>query len=303
MVDLNDVALFVQVVQAGSFAEAARRAGMPSNTLSRRIQQLEAALGARLLHRSTRKLTLTEAGAAFHARCADSVETLSEAAIDLADGGRSPSGKLRVAAPADFFHWCPVEWMAEFLRLHPKVQLEFVLSDARADMVAERIDVAIRAGEVQEPTLIARRIGTGQQTMVASPAYLQERGMPLSPQDLPRHDCIAMLAASGRASWRLDGPDGAIEASLSGRFHANSAQALLQATLAGLGIALLPDIMSAPYIHSGALVPVLPQFRVMGVDVHLVYQSRRQLPRAVQAFVDFTMARMRASDLIQPAGL
>lgn len=296
MVDLNDVALFVQVVQAGSFAEAARRAGMPSNTLSRRIQQLEAALGARLLHRSTRKLTLTEAGAAFHARCVHSVETLSEAATDLTDGGR-----IRVAAAADFFHWCPVEWMAEFLRLHPKVQLEFVLSDARADLVAERIDVAIRAGEVLEPTLVARRIGTGQHSMAASPAYLQERGMPGAPQELSRHDCIAMPAPSGRTAWRLDCPDGAVEVPVSGRFHANSAQALLQAALAGLGIALLPDIMTAPYIRSGALVPVLPQCGVKGVDVHLVYQSRRQLPRAVQDFVEFTMAKMRESGLVAPA--
>jgi LysR family transcriptional regulator AphB len=260
---------------------------------------LEAALGARLLHRSTRKLTLTEAGAAFHARCADSVGTLSEAAADLAEGGLSPSGKIRVAVAADFFHWCPVEWMAEFLRLHPKVRLEFALSDARADLVAERIDVAIRAGEVQEPTLIARRIGSGQLTMVASPAYLQEHGMPRSPKELSSHDCIVAPTASGHTSWRLDGPDGVIEASVSGHFQANSSYALLQAAIAGLGIALLSGIMSAPHIHSGVLTPVLPQFGVAGVNVYLVYQSRRQLPRAAQAFVEFTMAKMRESGMVQ----
>lgn len=299
MVDLNDVALFVQVVQAGSFAEAARRAGMPPNTLSRRIQQLEAALGARLLHRSTRKLTLTEAGEAFHARCAGSVENLSDAAASLAGDGLSPSGKIRVAATADFFNWFPVAWMAEFLRAYPKVQLEFALSDSRADLVAERIDVAIRAGEVLEPTLVARRIGTGQQTMVASQPYLQEHGMPQSPQELSQHDCIVMPAASGRTSWRLDGPDGVIETSVSARFHANSAHALLQAAIAGLGIALLPDIMTAPHIRDGTLMPVLPQFGVMGVDVHLVYQSRRQLPRAAQAFIEFVAAKMRESGLVR----
>ncbi|MBR8653943.1 LysR family transcriptional regulator [Achromobacter sp. Marseille-Q0513] len=300
MVDLNDVALFVQVVHAGSFAEAARRLGMPSNTLSRRIQQLEAALGARLLHRSTRKLTLTEAGAAFHARCADSVETLSDAATDMADGGLPPGGKIRVAAAADFFNWFPMEWVAEFLDAHPKVRLEFALSDGRADLVAERIDLAIRAGQVLEPTVVARRIGAGQQTLVASPAYLRAHGTPRSPEDLPAHDCIVMSSASGRPSWRLDGPDGVIDMPVSGRLQANSAQALLQAAMAGLGIALLPDIMSAPHLRSGALVPVLPQFGVKGVDVHLVYQSRRQLPRAVQAFVEFTIAKMRDSGLVQP---
>ncbi len=298
MVDLNDVALFVQVVQAGSFAEAARRAGMPSNTLSRRIQQLEAALGARLLHRSTRKLTLTEAGAAFHARCADSVETLADAATDLAEDGPSPGGRIRIAAPADFFNWFPVDWMAEFLRAYPKVKLEFALSDSRADLVSERIDVAIRGGEVQEPTLVARRIGTGRHSLVASPAYLAERGMPQAPEDLPSHDCIVMSSASGRPVWRLIGPEGAIEVPVSGRFHANSAQALLQAALSGLGIALLPDVMSAAHIRDGRLAAVLSSYGVAGVDLHLVYQSRRQLPRAVHAFVEFTMAKIRESGLV-----
>ncbi len=299
MVDLNDVALFVQVVQAGSFAEAARRAGMPSNTLSRRIQQLEAALGARLLHRSTRKLTLTEAGAAFHARCAESVETLADAATDLAEGGPSPGGRIRVAAPADFFNWFPVDWMAEFLRAYPKVKLEFALSDSRADLVSERIDVAIRGGAVQEPTLVARRIGTGRHSLVASPAYLAERGMPQAPEDLQAHDCIVMSSASGRPVWRLAGADGAgEEVAVSGRFHANSAQALLQAALAGLGIALLPDVMITSHIRAGRLATVLSPYGIAGVDLHLVYQSRRQLPRAVQAFVEFTMAKIRDSGLI-----
>lgn len=301
MIDLNDVALFVQVAQAGSFAEAARRAGMPSNTLSRRIRQLEEALGARLLHRSTRKLTLTEAGVAFHARCADAVENLSDAATELTNDGLAPAGKIRVAAPADFFNWFLLDWVAEFLRKHPKVRLEFVLSDLRTDLVAERIDVAIRAGEVLEPTLVARRVGTGNQTMVASPAYFQDREMPQSPKELPAYDCLVMSTASGRPSWRLDGPEGANETPVSGRFHANSAQALLNAAVAGLGIALLPDIMTTAHIRSGALVPVLPQYGVLGMNLHLVYQSRRQLPRAVQAFVEFTTERMLGAGLVRSA--
>lgn len=301
MVDLNDVALFVQVVQAGSFAEAARRAGMPSNTLSRRIQQLEAALGARLLHRSTRKLTLTEAGGAFHSRCVDAVENLADATTELANDGQAPAGKIRVAAPADFFNLFSLEWVAEFLRAHPKVRLEFALSDVRADLVAERIDVAIRAGEVMEPTLVARRIGTGQNIMVASPAYLQLRDMPQSPDELSAHDCLVMPAGSGRATWRLVGPDGVTETSVAGRFHANSAQALLQAAVAGLGIALLPEVLTAAHVGAGNLIPVLPEYRVPGVNLHLVYQSRRQLPRAVQAFVEFATERMLTAGLVRSA--
>ena len=302
MVDLNDVALFVQVVRAGSFAEAARRAGMPSNTASRRIQQLEEQLGLRLLHRSTRRLTLTDAGEAFYARCADEVEALSSAAVELAEGSQMPSGRVRVAAPADFFNWFQMDWVTEFLSTHPKVRLEFVLNDARADLVAEGIDVAFRSGKVTEPTLIARRIGSNRACMVASPAYLAARGTPKSLDDLASHDCLSMPPVSGRSVWRLDGPDGPSELQVSGRFYANAAHVLLKASLAGLGITLLPEMMTSSHLRSGDLVEVLPDHCVKGLDAYLVYLSRRQLPRAVSVFIEFMMTKIRAAGLVVAAG-
>ncbi|WP_367269810.1 LysR family transcriptional regulator [Roseateles sp.] len=298
LVDLNDVALFVQVVRAGSFAEAARRSGMPANTLSRRVQQLEVQLSLRLLHRSTRKLALTDAGEAFYARCADQVEALSDAAAELGEGGQIPSGKVRVAAPADFFNWFQLAWITEFLAAHPRVRLEFLLSDSRADLVAESVDVAMRAGKLLEPTLVARRLGTNRQSLVASPAYLAARGTPQSLDELALHDCLSMPAPSGRTAWRLDGPDGPVEAQVSGRFYANTANVLLKAAVAGIGIALLPDIMTAPHLRDGELIPVLPDFTVAGVDVNLVYLSRRQLPRAVSVFIEFAVTKMVAQGLV-----
>ncbi|MDB5871178.1 MAG: transcriptional regulator, LysR family [Ramlibacter sp.] len=300
MVDLNYVALFVQVVRAGSFAQAARRAGIPANTASRRIQQLEEELGLRLLHRSTRRLTLTDSGEAFYARCADQVEVLSEAAQELAEGSHSPSGKVRVAAAADFFNWFQMDWVKEFLVVHPKVRLEFVLSDSRADLVAESIDVAIRAGKVLEPTLVARRIGSSRASLVASPEYLTARGTPQTPDELSAHDCVALPAVSGRTVWHLEGREGSVEAQVSGRFYANSAQVLLKAALAGLGIVLLPDFVTAPHVRAGQLTEVLADFGGSSIDVHLVYLSRRQLPRAVSAFIEFAMTRMVAEGLVRP---
>jgi DNA-binding transcriptional LysR family regulator len=301
MLDLNDVALFVQVVKAGSFAEAARRAGMPPNTASRRIQELEAQLGLRLLHRSTRRLTLTDAGEALYARCADQVDALSSAAMDLAGGSESPSGKVRVAAPADFFNWFQMDWVSEFLAAHPKVRLEFVLSDARADLVAEGIDIALRAGEVLEPTLVAKRVGTSRSLLVASPSYLAARGTPAALDELAAHDCIAMLPSAGRAVWRLDSPDGAVEVPVAGRFHANSAQVLVKAAIAGLGIALLPEIMVTPLLRENRLVQVMPGFGVQGIDLYLVYLSRRQQPRAVSAFAEFAIAKLLDEGLVHAA--
>ena len=300
MLDLNDIALFVQVVHAGSFAAAARRLGIPANTASRRIQQLEQQLGLRLMQRSTRRLTLTDAGATFYARCADQVEALAEAAQELGEGSQIPSGKVRVAAPADFFNWFLMNWIAEFLAAHPKVRLEFVLSDARADLIGEGIDVAIRGGKVLEPTLVARRVGTNRSTLVASPACLAERGTPESVEALSGHDCIAVPPASGRTVWRLDGPDGSVETEVAGRFYANTAQALLNAVLAGLGIALLPDVMTSPHVRAGELTEVLPGHGLDGIDVYLVYLSRRQLPRAVSAFIEFTVTKMVDEGMVQP---
>ena len=302
MVDLNDVALFVQVAEAGSFAEAARRAGVPSNTASRRIQQLEEQLGLRLFHRSTRKLTLTDAGEGFYARCAREVEALSSAAVELSEGSQMPSGKVRVAAAADFFNWFHMDWVNEFLEAYPKVRLEFILNDARADLVAEGIDVALRAGKVSEPTLVARRLGSNRAFMVASPAYIAARGVPASVDDLALHDCLAVPPPTGRTIWRLEGPDGPTEVQVMGRFYANAAHVLLKASLAGLGIVLLPEMMIAAHLSSGELVQVLPDHVVKGLDIYLVYLSRRQLPRAVSAFIEFAKTKIVGTGLIATTG-
>lgn len=292
VIDLNDVALFVQVAKAGSFAEAARRIGMPSNTASRRIQQLEEQLGVRLLHRSTRKLTLTDAGEGLYARSVEQIEALADATLELSEGSEVPVGKVRVAAPVDFFNWFQLEWVQSFLQAHPRVRLEFVLNDARADLVADGIDVAIRAGAVTGPTLIARRVGNNRAVLVASPAYLEARGAPSALEDLSTHDCIAVPSGSGRTQWRLMGPDGPAEVEVRGRFSANSALALTKACVAGMGIALLTEAMVAQPLREGTLVQVLPDYRIDGLELFVVYQSRRQLPRAASAFVDFATTHL-----------
>ncbi len=293
MMDLNDVALFVEVVRAGSFAEAARRLGVPPNTTSRRIQELERSLGVRLMQRSTRKLTLTDAGRRLYERCAEQVESLAQASEDLIAGSQLAIGTLRVAAPADFFNWFLMDWISEFLAAHPQVRIEFVLSDARADLIGEGIDIAFRAGKITEPNLIARQMGTSRSMLVASPAYLAARGMPLTLADLAQHDCITFPKQSGTASWSLDGPEGIEEVKVTGRFSANTAQALLHAALANLGIAFLPAMMAAPHLHTGRLQEVLPGYGLSGLGVHLVYLSRRQLPRAQSAFIDFIFEKFQ----------
>lgn len=300
MFDLNDIAMFVQVVRHGSFAEAGRRLGLPPNTLSRRIQQLEAQLGTRLMQRSTRKLTLTSAGQAFHERCAGAVDGLVEAGQALMTGSQEPSGLVRVAAPADFLDFFPMEWVAEFLAKHPLVRLDFVLSDAKADLIAEQIDVAFRGGSLPDSGYVGRQLlGARSDGMVASPAYIAARGTPATLQDLADHDCVTTAHPSGRSTWRLAGPDGVEEeVQVAGRFSGNTAQALRKATVAGLGIALLPPAMATLDLQAGRLLRVLPQYQRTGQGLSVLYPSRRQLPLAVSAFIGLVTEKLRAVDAL-----
>ena len=300
MLDLNDIAMFVQVVRHGSFAGAARRLGLPPNTVSRRIQQLEAQLGTRLMQRSTRRLTLTSAGRAFHERCAGAVDGLVEAGQELVTGSQQPSGLVRVAATADFFDFFPMEWVADFLAAHPLVRVDFVLSDARADLIAEQIDIAFRGGALPDSGYVGRKLlGARTDGMVASPAYIAARGAPATLQELAEHDCVTSPHPSGRALWRLAGPGGAEEeVQVAGRFSGNTAQALRKAALAGLGIALLPPTMARLDLEAGRLVPVLPQYQRTGQGLSVLYPSRKHLPLAVSAFIGMVMEKLSAVEAL-----
>jgi LysR family transcriptional regulator AphB len=295
MVDLNDVAIFVQVVRMSSFAEAGRQLGVPPNSVSRRVQQLEQQLGVRLLQRSTRRLTMTDAGQRFYTGCVEQIDALAEAAQAAADVAGTPSGKVRVAAPSDFFQWFPMDSIKTFLDAHPRVRLEFKLSDALADFIGDSIDVAFRAGKTMPPNVVARRVGDSRVGLFASPNYLLTRGTPTQPEDLVSHDCITLPTAAGGASkWKLDGPDGSVSVTVKGRLQANTRQAQLRAALAGIGIAMLPAMVTTEHLERGTLRAVLPDYSVAGVGLHLVYLSRRQLPRAVRAFIDYLADQVQA---------
>jgi DNA-binding transcriptional LysR family regulator len=293
--DLNHVFLFVEVVRAASFAAAARRLGMPANSVSRKIQQLEAEVGSRLIHRSTRKLTLTAAGRTFFDRCAAPISELAQAGQASVNDNQLVGGLIRVAAPADFFDLLQIEWVAEFLAAHPQVRMEFVLDDAKADLVGEGIDVALRAGHLVDGNHIGHKIIATHFDLVASPSYLAARGTPTTLASLSDHDCLPQSNRTGPVVWRLEGPAGASEIQVSSRFRANTARGVLRAAMVGLGIALLPHPITAPEISAGRLSRVLPEYRRDGADLYAVCVSRRHIPRAVSAFIEFSVDRLRAS--------
>lgn len=295
MVNFNDVAIFVHVARCGSFAAAGRRLGMPTNTVSRRIQLLEAQVGIRLLQRSTRKLALTSAGQAFFERCSGAIGDLEDAEQQVLASRGEPSGRIRIAAMADFFDFFPMDWVAEFLAAHPLVRVDFTLSDARVDIIAGQIDVAIRAGRIPDSSQIARPLIEARNGGIyASPAYLAARGVPLTLQDLVRHDCLTFPDPGGRTKWRLVDAHGASEeVQVSGRFTVDTAKALAGAALAGLGIALLPPGLAWAGLQEGRLVQVLNQYACTGQSVQVVYSSRRQVPPAVTRFIEFLAAKLQ----------
>jgi DNA-binding transcriptional LysR family regulator len=293
MLDLNDLAMFVQVVRAGSFSEAARRLGMPPNTLSRRIDQLEGQLGTRLLHRSTRKLAPSTEGQALFERYAPALDQILEIGRLHADE-QPPSGSVRITAMAGLFEFFRMEWLAEFYARYPDISIDFLLDDTPTDLITERIDLALRMGIETRSGLKVRRLAPSAMILAASPAYLKRRAAPRTLRELAEHDCLTISNRQGRSTWRLQGARGSQEVSINSRFAVNDMRVLAQACIAGLGIALLPQLMAEPGIAQGKLVRVLPTYRraSTGLGLQLVYTSRPPVPPAVAVFAEFLAEKL-----------
>ncbi|GLQ93597.1 LysR family transcriptional regulator [Dyella acidisoli] len=293
MLDLNDLAMFVQVVRAGSFSEAARRLGMPANTLSRRIDQFEGQLGTRLLHRSTRKLAPSAEGQALFERYASALDQIFEIERHHADV-QAPSGSVRVAAMLGLFEFFRMEWLAEFYTRYPHIRIDFLLDDTPTDLIAERIDLAVRIGIETGSGFKVRRLGPNAMFLAASPAYLKRRPAPRTLRELAEHDCLTISNRQGRNTWRLQGPRGSQEVPINSRFAVNDMRVLTHACMAGLGIALLPQLMIEPFIAMEQLVRVLPSYRRASTELglQLVYTSRPPVPPPVAVFADFLWEKL-----------
>jgi DNA-binding transcriptional LysR family regulator len=287
VLDLNEVSMFVEVVKAGSFAEASRRLRIPPSRMSRKIQQLEDRIGTQLLRRSTRKLALTDAGQSLYDRCASAVAELVDASQSLMEDKGPPNGLLRVAAPADFFDFFSMEWLPAFLTAYPAIRIEFVLSDAPVNLVEENIDVALRVLKASNAALHSRRVYDSTWHLVASPAYLARCGEPTDLQSLATLDCLPFIEQSRTSIWRFDGPKGSLEVPVTGRFGATVTGALLQAARAGLGIAYLPMAITNTDLRTGQLVEVLPGYRRDSGGFYAVFAARHRIPARISAFVDF----------------
>ncbi|WP_139108443.1 MULTISPECIES: LysR family transcriptional regulator [unclassified Ensifer] len=283
MTHLNDMALFVEVAKVKSFRKAAEVVGMPNSTLSRRISELEKAIGLRLLNRTTRKIELTEAGQIYFERSKRIVDEARLAHEQLGAMLEQPSGLLRVSMPVDFATVYLTPLIAEFARLYPGITFEFDLTSRRVDLVAEPIDVVIRMGELKDSRLIARLLGRHPRYLYASPSYLEISGEPGAPAALTQHHCICMPRVN---SWTLDDGRETVEVSVGGRFTLNNVGMMRALAVNGQGIALLAERIVADDLTEGRLRRVLPEWQGSSVSVHAITETRL-LPAKTQRFIEF----------------
>lgn len=283
---LDGIAAFARVVDCGSFSAAARRLNISKSAVSAHVQRLEERLGIRLLNRTTRQLSLTEAGAAYYRHCA---RILAEAeAAEQAAGAlqREPRGTLRISAP-DTFGWMHVApAVPSFLKSYPGLTVDIRLSPIYVNLVDEGLDLAIRIGILEDSALVVRRLASSRLVLCTAPAYLEKHGAPREPHDLAGHNCLCADLQTWGDEWRLSGRGGEVRVAVGGSLRSNNAETLRTASLEGIGIAALPNWAVADELRSGALLRVLPGWEAPVSTIYAVYPGNRLMSKKVGAFVD-----------------
>lgn len=293
---LPDLATFARVVEAGNFSVAARQLGSTPSTVSRQMQRLERALGARLLERSTRSLRLTESGTEVYRHCADMLGAAASAADAASRLSERPHGRVSVSAPISFAQSVVHPLIAGFLRAYPDVDVQLLFTDRDVDPLRDHVDVVIRPTPAPPPGLAARRIGTLRWMPCAAPAYLREHGMPKHPKDLAQHDCLYLGDSADDNRWLFRRGAHTHTVEVRGRYSANDVNARRDAALDGWGVASLPEFAATEALRDGRLVRVLPEWslepRAYSGPVWMLYPPNRFLPPKVRALIDWLGERM-----------
>lgn len=288
------MSVFVHVVEGGSLSAAGRALGMPLPTVSRKLSELEAHVKARLLQRSTRRLSLTDAGRTYFTACKRILEDIADAERAASGEYRSPKGDLVVTAPIEFgrLHVLPVT--TQFLQAYPDVHVKLLLADRVVDLLEEHVDLAVRIGELPDSRMIATRIGSVRSVVCASPGYLERRGVPQSPQDLAAHDCVSFSSLPSAASWDFAIGDLPLKIPVRSRLVVNTAEAAIEAAIAGIGLTRVLSYQVARAIDGGSMVIVLEKFEPAPFPIHLLRVGERLMPAKLRAFLDFATPRLRA---------
>jgi len=290
----GEMMVFVRVVEAGSFSEAARLLHMTPSTVSKLIARLEERVGVRLVERSTRRLSLTKEGQFYYERSQGLLAELDETEQQLAQGGSRPSGVVRVNASVSFGTHGVEPLLPGFWEAYPEIIVDLSLSDEIVDLYLDRTDVAFRVGKLQDSNLVARKIGTSRRKIVGSPAYFARRGMPKTPDDLADHNCLGFNFRRSAPVWPLRENGRIVERMLSGTLMANNGETVGRMALAGVGLARLGDYHVRDYIARGDLIEVLGDSAIAdSEEIHALYRGTQHMPQRLRAFLDHMVPRLQ----------
>jgi DNA-binding transcriptional LysR family regulator len=290
---LESMSILVAAVEAGSLSAAGRRLGAPLTTVSRKISELEEHLKTRLLNRSSRKLTLTDAGRSYIEACKRILEDVGEAERAASGEYSAPKGDLIITAPIVFgrLHVLPIAM--EFLKAYPDIDIRIVLADRLVNLLEDHIDLAVRIGELPDSSLVATRIGAIRRVVCGSPAYFAERGTPKNPAELGMHDCITFEGLSSPHTWDFTTAKSQVSIPIHSRLVVNTAEAAIDAAIAGVGVTRVLSYQIANAVQADALAVVLEKFEPEPSPVSLVYTGQRLLPLKLRAFLDFAAPRLK----------
>ncbi|MDX3967133.1 MAG: LysR substrate-binding domain-containing protein [Bradyrhizobium sp.] len=289
------MAAFVRVVETGSFSEAARQIGVGQPAISKTIAQLEDRLQVRLLVRSTHGLTPTDAGLRFYERAKTAIQEADEAELEARGAGAGLTGQLRVSAATTFARLLVVPRLPEFLAQHPDLEIDIVLDDRVIDLVSEGVDVSLRMGQLSDSSAVARRLARGRRSVIATPAYLEQAGVPAVPAELATHEAIVYSQLENNWIFRKDGTEASV--AIRGRVRVSAAEGVRAAVLANIGLTVNSDWMFAPELESGAVVRVLKDWELPPVDLWAVFPTGRLASAKARAFADFVETAIGQPDV------
>ena len=284
---LNAISVFCKVIETQSFTQAANQQNISVAMASKLVSQLEEHLKTRLLQRTTRKIVPTEAGMLYYQRCQAILLDLSEADSSISNMTTSLQGNLLISVPRDFGLLYISPNLPKFIELHPNLHVEIEFEDKRVDLVAEGYDLALRIGYMQDSSLVARKISSSPMHFVASPSYLEARGIPLTPDDLEYHQGLLYKSSLNQVHWQSTKANQIQRYKIQSKVVSNNGMALLEMTKAGLGISNAPDFFVKDALASGELVEILSEYKQKPLDIYVVYPNRRHLPAKVRAFIEF----------------
>jgi len=302
---LKAMTVFVRVVETGSLTAAAVACDLSPTMVGNHLQALETRLGARLIHRTTRKQQVSAFGQTYYERCVEILGMIDDSERLALDHLATPRGRLRVTAPVVFTNECLIPAIADYCKRYPEVKLDIVATDALSDLIDDGFEAAIRIGALGNPDLVARRLTPYRLVLCASRAYLKAQGTPTTPDALATHQCLTYAFAprsewhTTQPEWILHGPDGRVSVPVDGRLKIDNAEALRRAVLRGLGIAMLPAVLVSDDLRAKRLIEVLPDYAAPERQLNLLYLSERKMSPKLRSFVDFVVERFGADGAAQ----